>query len=71
MLWNVRIPLHTKLALLSVFSLAVIVMVIALVRLLIIPAGTIATDLHGRPPGAQSGWQPVCVDKSVASSRTF
>lgn len=45
MLWNVRIPLHTKLALLSVFSLAVIVMVIALVRLLVIPAGTIATDL--------------------------
>lgn len=45
MLWNVRIPLHTKLALLSFFSLAVIVMVIALVRLLVILAGTIAADL--------------------------
>ncbi|MCJ1477280.1 hypothetical protein MMC13_005951 [Lambiella insularis] len=45
MLWNVRIPTRMKLALFGIFSLTVFTMVFALVRLLVVPTGTIATDL--------------------------
>jgi hypothetical protein len=45
MLWNVRITWRMKLALFGIFSLTILTMVFALIRLLVIPTDTIAEDL--------------------------
>ena len=46
MLWKVRIPLRTKLALIGIFSLTVITMIFSIVREIVVPVdGKINADI--------------------------
>jgi hypothetical protein len=45
MVWDLQLPMRKKLVLVGVFSLTVITMITALIRLLVVPKGAIGTDL--------------------------
>ena len=45
MVWRLRLPLTKKLVLFGLFSLTIITMIVALVRLLVVPKGRIGSDL--------------------------
>lgn len=45
MVWDLQLPMRKKLVLVGVFSLTVITMITALVRLLVVPKGAIGADL--------------------------